>query len=93
MAATKCAEGHQNDGNDTCARCGADLNPSQPTLGRPPVRARLQALEDAMNRQAAAMDDPKGDGSGDDARSPHGSDYNDLFDLVSQTLNAILHDA
>jgi hypothetical protein len=53
----------------------------------------LLALESGINRQAQRMDDPRGDGSGDDARSPTGDDYNRLFDAVAGTLNAILHAA
>lgn len=29
-----------------------------------------------------AMNDPTGDGSGDDARSPNGDDYNEIMDML-----------
>lgn len=47
---------------------------------------RLVALKQKLAEYDCKLDDPKGDGSGDDAVSPTGDNYNDLHAEVTLTL-------
>jgi hypothetical protein len=51
----------------------------EPLVAFLPAVLRLIAQAIARDKK---LDDPRGDGTGDDARSPTGDDYNDLLDDV-----------
>lgn len=44
--------------------------------------ATLQRILTAAEEIDQKLDDPHGDGSGDDAESPTGDDYNDLYGTI-----------
>lgn len=58
--------------------------------------ARVKVLEDALKTLFAAvqahdqqLDDPHGDGTGNDAESPTGDDYNELGGLIDRAKSAV----
>lgn len=64
------------------------------TLQPPPIPAAVHdALERLWNSVVTynrSLDDPHGDGTGNDAVAPDGSDYNDLLSMVLGVLSAVL---
>lgn len=54
------------------------------------IRRDLQRLWDEITAHDAKLDDPRGDGSGDDAVSPTGDDYNTVVAMVYHVLSPIL---
>lgn len=47
-----------------------------------PLTLAVRQLIDAATQRDSRIDDPKQDGSGDDARPPTGDDYNDLLGWI-----------
>lgn len=49
----------------------------------------LRGLIDTANKLDKRLDDPRGDGSGDDAQPPTGDDYNELRSIVGMIAAAL----
>ena len=53
------------------------------------LKDALASLQQRITDYDAVLDDPRADGSGDDARPPEGDDYNNLFSTVRETIEHV----
>jgi hypothetical protein len=53
-----------------------------------PLLAAVRACLADIRAFDAKLNDPAGDGSGDNARSPTGDDYNEIMDMLTPLVNA-----
>lgn len=75
--------------SDKEARAG--LIPHDPMDDEPDTEATTKTMQGLLERTRAwdaKINDPKGDGSGDDARVPTGDDYNELYSDVIHSLES-----